>query len=188
MKTLKFLTAVCFTAISLGASSCTPTQSVRVSSLSPDQILASCVHNQVNAYRKSKGSAALSGHPGLNKLALQHSEYMRKNRGTFGLYGKNVTHMGSEGRALAAMRIYNFINSSENVAAAMKGASNSQSAATLVKLWTNSPEHEAEMKASSYTHTGIGIVTDADGTMFATQIFGTLTQNQLATRERFNSF
>jgi uncharacterized protein YkwD len=172
----------------LGTTSCVTPTKVKVSAYSPDQVLASCVFDQVNGYRKMRGSGSLKGHPGLNKLAVQHSEYMRKNRGTFEIYGKNVTHMGSEGRAMAAMRIYNFISISENVAAAPKANSDSRSAANLVTLWKNSPKHEAAMAAQQYTHTGVGIVTDSDGTIFATQLFGSLTTSQLGTRERFNSF
>lgn len=172
----------------IGSPCCTPTISHEVAACSRDQMLASCVFEQVNRYRQSTGSARLVDHSGLNKLALQHSEYMRRHRGTFGIYGKNVTHIGSEGRSLVAMRIYNFINYSENVAATMKCVSDARSASKLVGLWTNSPDHLAAMESSSYTHTGVGIVTDTDGTVFATQIFGTMTNNQLATRQRFNSF
>lgn len=172
----------------LGFISCAPTQSAKVAAYSPDQMLASSVFDRVNDYRKSKGSGPLKRHAGLDKLAVQHSEYMCKKRGTFEIYGKNVTHLGSEGRALVAMRIYSFINTGENVAAAMKGASDSHSTAELVALWKNSPKHEAAMRAPEYTHTGVGVVTDTDGTVFATQLFATRTISQMAARERFNSF
>lgn len=172
----------------LASTSCVNPAKLDVAAQSPDGNLASCVFDYVNGYRKSHGSGALRGHPGLNKLAVAHSEYMRKNRGTFELYGKNVTHMGSEGRSLVAMRVHHFTSVSENVAAAPKAGSDSQSAAKLVILWKNSPKHEAAMRAPEYTHTGVGIVMDADGTIFATQLFGTLSTSQLSTRERFNSF
>ena len=86
------------------------------------------------------------------------------------------------------MRMHHFISISENVAAARRGGSDSQSAAMLVRLWENSPKHEAAMRAPEYTHTGVGVVIDSDGTIFATQLFGTLSTSQLSTRERFNSF
>lgn len=168
--------------------SCVAPTKLKVSAYSPDQVLASSVFDQVNGYRKKQGSGSLKGHPGLNQLAVQHCEFMRKKRGTFDLHGKNVTHMGSEGRALVAMRIYNFTSVSENVAAARKGNSDSASAGNLVRLWENSPKHEAAMVDPEYTHTGVGIVTDSDGTIFATQLFGTLTTSQLGNRERFNGF
>lgn len=172
----------------IGSPSCTPTISLEVAACSRDQVLATCVFEQVNRLRMDMGSAPMLNHSGLNKLAAQHSEYMRRHRGTFEIHGKNVTHMGSEGRALVAMRIYNFVNSSENVAATMKCDSDVQSASKLVGLWRNSPDHMATMGASAYTHTGVGIVTDSDGTVFATQLFGTMSNSLLATRQRFNSF
>lgn len=172
----------------LGIVSCVAPTKAKVSAHSHDQVLASCVFDQVNGYREIKGADPLKEHPGLNKLAIKHSEYMCKNRGRFNLYGKNVTHMGSEGRSLTAMRIYSFGSFSENVASARKAVSDSASASNLVKLWKNSPKHEAAMAEREYTHTGVGIVTDSDGTIFATQLFGTLNTSQLSTRERFNSF
>jgi uncharacterized protein YkwD len=188
MKTRYFLALLGSLFPLLGTTSCVAPTKLKVAAYSPDQILASCVFDQVNGYRKNKGSGPLKGHPGLNNLAVRHSEYMRRNRGKFDLYGKNVSHMGSEGRSLAAMRIYHFTSISENVAAARKAGSDSASAANLVVLWKNSPNHEAAMADPEYTHTGVGIVTDSDGTIFATQLFGTMTTSQLSTRERFNAF
>jgi uncharacterized protein YkwD len=171
-----------------GVMSCVAPTQVKVSGNSPDRLLASQVFDQVNDYRKDKGSGPLLGHPALNRMAEQHSEYMRENRGKFNLDGKNVSHMGSEGRAVEAMRMYHFISFSENVAAAPKASSVPQSAATLVTLWIHSPDHEAAMRNPEYTHTGVGIVTDADGTIFATQLFGTLTNSPMNDRMRFNGF
>lgn len=188
MKTRLALLSISILLPLAATSSCSSTRTLQVAASSEDQLIASCVFDQVNSYRRSLGAAPMLNHSGLNKLATQHSEYMRLHRGSFDLHGRNVTHMGSEGRALVAMRIYNFINSSENVAATGKGVSNSQSASKLVELWKHSPDHDATMKAAEYTHTGIGIVTDSDGTVFATQLFGTLTNSQTAARQRFNSF
>ena len=65
----------------LGTPSCIAPTKLKVSANSPDQVLASCVFDQVNSYRNKKGAGNLKGHPGLNKLAVQHSEYMRKIAG-----------------------------------------------------------------------------------------------------------
>jgi hypothetical protein len=40
----------------------------------------------------------------------------------------------------------------------------------------------------SWTHSGVGVVVDSDGMVFATQIFATKNQSQLAMRERMNNF
>lgn len=168
--------------------SCVAPATPKVAGLAPDHALASQVFDQVNDYRKSEGSGPLLGHPALNRMAEQHSEYMRVNRGKFNLDGKNISHMGSEGRAVEAMRMYHFISFSENVASAPKANSGPKSAANLVSLWVHSPDHEAAMKNPEYTHTGVGIVIDADGTIFATQLFGTLTNSPMNDRLRFNGF
>ena len=89
---------------------------------------------------------------------------------------------------MEAMRMHHFISFSENVAAAPKASSVSKSAANLVTLWIHSPDHEAAMRNPDYTHTGVGIVTDADGTIFATQLFGTLTNSPMNDRMRYNGF
>ncbi len=180
--------AFCLLFPTLGLMSCVAPTKIKVSANSQDRLVASQIFDQVNTYRKSKGSGPLLGHPALNRMAEQHSEYMRGNRGKFNLNGKNVSHIGSEGRAVEAMRMHHFISFSENVAAAPKASSVSQSAANLVTLWIHSPDHEAAMRNPDYTHTGVGIVTDADGTIFATQLFGTLTDSPMNDRMRFNGF
>jgi hypothetical protein len=39
-----------------------------------------------------------------------------------------------------------------------------------------------------WTHSGIGVVVDSDGTVFATQLFATRSYSQMAFREKMNSF
>lgn len=152
--------------------------------LRPDSSLSAQVLNEVEKYRGNHGAGKLQRHPGLDRLAQQHSEFLRKHRGEFGIYGKNVSHFGFEGRSLYARECYHMENISENVASLNK---NSNTAASLVNLWANSKNHEYNMR-SSWTHTGIGVVVDSDGTVFATQLFATVTQSQMTTRERFNQF
>lgn len=167
--------------------SCAPATN-KVGQLDPrSRSLASTVYEQANSYRVKCGSNPLKGHPGLNKLAIEHSEYMRDHRGTFNIYGKNITHMASESRALVAMRVYDFISFSENVAAVMKGSSDSQSASRLMSLWKNSPKHDAALRTPSFTHTGIGVIIDSDGTVFATQLFGNLPEGKLSPRRSVGS-
>ena len=150
--------------------------------------LSGQVSQDVNAYRRSHGAKDLQRHAGLDRLALDHCEYLRKNRGSFDLYGKNVSHNGAEGRSLVAMKSLKMLNSSENVASTMRGASDAQTSGFLVKLWQKSSDHDYAMRNPAWTHTGVATVVDADGRVFATQLFGTISLSQLSTRDRFSGF
>jgi uncharacterized protein YkwD len=152
----------------------------------PDSSLSGKTFQEINAFRRSHGKGTLQRHSGLDRLAQQHSEYLRAHRGTFSLKGRNVSHIGFEGRALVARERFHMENVSENVASANSPGANYSS--LLVKLWDGSKDHKKNM-LDSWSHSGIGIVVDSDGTVFATQLFATLNgASQLSTRERFNSF
>lgn len=153
--------------------------------LRPDDSLSGQVYEAVNSYRRGRGAADLQRHPGLDRLAQGHCEYLRQNRGKFELYGKNVSHFGSEGRALVARERYRMFGSSENVAATAPNERNRVSA--LMSLWTNSKDHQKTL-VNSWTHTGIGTVVDRDGTVFSTEIFGTISDTRMAARQRFSGF
>ena len=86
------------------------------------------------------------------------------------------------------MKSLKMLNSSENVASTLCGVSDAQTAGFLLKLWQKSSEHDYAMRNPAWTHTGVGTVIDADGRVFATQIFGTMSLSQLSTRDRFSGF
>ena len=143
------------------------------------------VFEKVNAYRLSKGKNALQRHPGLDRLAQDHCEYLRKNRGKFSLYGTNVSHMGFDGRVSVARHRYQMENMSENVAA---GATHGQAEdAMLVDLWKSSKDHHKNM-LDTWAYTGVGFIKDADGTVFSTQLFGTGNYSAISPRDRFTRF
>ena len=139
----------------------------------------------VNAYRLSQGAQAVQRHAGLDRLAQAHCEYLRQNRGTFSLYGKNVSHFGFDGRAMMAREHYQMSSVSENVAAA--NYPGSDSSAVIVQLWKNSRDHHKNM-TDDWTHSGMGVVVDSDGMVFATQLFATQNHSPMALRDRMNSF
>jgi uncharacterized protein YkwD len=143
------------------------------------------VFDEVNSYRRSQGLGAVQRHAGLDRLAQSHSEYLRANRGKFSLYGKNVSHYGFEGRAMAARETLGMLSVSENVAAA--NYPGQAAPGVLLELWRTSEDHHHNM-TEKWTHSGVGVVVDSDGMVFATQIFATKNQSQLAMRERMNSF
>lgn len=140
---------------------------------------------EVNAYRRSHGAKELQRHAGLDHLARQHSEYLRQHRGSFTISGKNVSHIGFDGRYVAARERFQMYNVSENVAAAYHAGTNP--VPLLLGLWIASKDHHANM-INAWTHTGVGVVIDTDGTAFATEIFATQYLSQTATRRRFNQF
>jgi uncharacterized protein YkwD len=168
--------------------SCTHTgvRTAPVAATSPNAALADAVTGSVNSYRLTHGASELKRHAGLDLLARNHSNYMRANRGKFTPNETNATHLGFEGRAMVARRHYYFTNSTETVAAVAKSTSDARSASKLLTLWKESPQDEKAMTNKDWTHTGIGTVTDSDGTVFATQIFGTENIFPSARRERLN--
>ncbi len=189
MKTLPYSRSLA--AAFLGAlASCTsppePTRMPVSASLRPDSSLSGRIHQEVNAYRRSRGARELQRHAGLDRLAQQHCEYLRRHRGTFSLNGKNVSHIGFEGRAVVARQRFNMQNVSENVAAASRRPHSEQSNA-IVSLWKNSKDHHKNM-LDDWTQTGIGVVVDSDGMIFSTQLFATVSNSQMTMRDRFNQF
>jgi len=153
--------------------------------INSDTSLSGKIHREVNNYRSSKGKGALTRHAGLDRLAQKHCIFLSQNRGKFGLYGKNVSHYGFEGRAVIAREKFQMANVSENVAATSSGGSNS--ATTFVRLWTSSRDHEHNMR-NKWDYTGVGSIVLADGTTIATQLFATYNPSRLTMTERFREF
>ncbi|MCW1885734.1 CAP domain-containing protein [Luteolibacter flavescens] len=152
-----------------------------------DGSLAGTIHSQVNSYRQSKGREVLQRHAGLDRMAQQHSEFMRRNRGKFS--GKNaaanISHYGFEERALNAQRTMKMSNVAENIATC--SGSHSSAANTLVGAWKNSSSHDKNMRGK-WSTTGIGVVVDKDGTVFATQLFATESHSHMALTDRMRQF
>jgi uncharacterized protein YkwD len=142
----------------------------------------------INSYSGSHGARSLSRHAGLDKLAMEHCEYLRQHKGSFSLYGKNVSHIGSDARAVVAMRVYNMINCSENVAWTKTGPSQAATSQAVIKLWKDSAKHHESILDDQCTPTGVGAVVDADGSVFATQIFATKSNSLMSAQDRFNQF
>lgn len=140
-----------------------------------ERVLANQILSEVNNYRKSIGAAPLSRHSGLDRMAQQHCEFLKNNRGKFSLYGKNVSHYGFEGRASTARFSMNLDNLGENVIAGQRLSGNV--AASLVKAWRGSRGHEQNMR-QKWALTGVGVTVDDSGNVYATQLFGTKSTQQ----------
>ncbi|HEY1122392.1 MAG TPA: CAP domain-containing protein [Haloferula sp.] len=150
-----------------------------------DGSVAGNIHAQINAYRASKGKSALPRHEGLDRMAQQHSEFMRRNRGKFGGATGNLTHYGFEERALKAQRTMSMSGVAENVATC--SGSYGSAANTLVGAWKNSSSHDKNIRGQ-WNATGIGVVVDTDGTVFATQLFASENHSPMAMTDRMRQF
>ena len=162
------------TAMLLGAlASCMPAVTTALPVSRPNQkeaALAAEIYQQINDYRRIHAAKDLQRHAALDHLAQQHSEFLRTNRGKFSIHGSNVSHYGFESRALAAQQFYHMNQVGENVASSSFHGSTTAMAAHLVGLWDHSPNHNSNLR-NSWTYTGIGIIEDRDGMVFATQMF-----------------
>ena len=155
---------------------------VQVSSASgSDSSLSGQVFDEVNSYRAAKGKPALQRHHGLDRLAQQHCDYLVKTAGSYSLYGKDVSHIGFEGRALAARQSYSITNLSENVV-----SSTNHSAKHLVGVWAGTKGHSYNM-STDWACTGVATAYTADGRVISTQIFGTApSTSHLTMRKQIN--
>jgi uncharacterized protein YkwD len=147
--------------------------------------LAGSILAQVNAYRQSLGKPVLRRHVGLDRLAQQHCEFMRRNRGKFGKGNAgNLTHLGFEERTMMAQRGMGMSDVGENIGSC-RGTN--QPADTLVGAWKKSTSHHMNLKGG-WTQTGIGVVVDDDGTVFATQLFGNVNPSHQTMSNRMRAF
>lgn len=146
------------------------------------------VHDLTNQYRSSLGLGTLQRNRVLDRLARQHCEHLRKNRGTFSLYGADVSHVGSDGRMAAAAHELGIQHLSEIVACGAPTQGESAAAQRLMALWKSSRKHDAAIRAAPWTHHGVGVVVDQDGTTFSTQLFCTMSLGHMRPTERFNRY
>lgn len=150
-----------------------------------DGSVAGTIHAQVNSFRTSNGRESVPRHAGLDRMAQQHSEFMRQNRGKFFGASSNISHYGFEERSLMAQRQMKMGNVAENIATC--SGVGSSSASVLVNAWKNSSGHQENMKGN-WDATGIGVVVDSDGTVFATQIFASENHSHMALTDRMRQF
>lgn len=182
---IHLLAMVCVAALASCTNTPAPTTAPASAPLRAGASSATDMFQAVNAYRRSQGAKELQRHAGLDSLARKHCEYLRQHRGTFTLHGKNVSHIGFEGRTLVAREIYHMPNLSENVAAASNAGSNP--VPSLIALMKNSTNDRKNL-VDDWTHVGVGVVVDPNGLAFSTVLFSTLSLSQMSTRQRFNGF
>lgn len=122
--------------------------------------LEQSVHEQVNQYRASQNLPPLKLDPRISEVCRQHSQDMASGGVPFG-------HEGFEQRANAIEKSIAYRSVAENVAYNF-GYSNPGKQA--VEGWIKSPGHQKNM-VSNFDLTGIGIVRNAKGEYYFTQIF-----------------
>lgn len=165
------ITLLCAAAFAVVLPSCSsstaPINRVPVSGpLVSDNSLSNRIFQEVNSYRASKGKKAVARHAGLDSLAQKHCDYLMKTRGSYGLHGRNVSHVGFEGRVTLARHKYSIGSIGENVA-----SSTTKSASHILNLWAASKNHEHTMR-DDWACTGIATAITPEGSVIVTQIFG----------------
>lgn len=122
--------------------------------------LEQSVHQQINQYRAEHGLPPLTLDPRISEQARLHSKAMANGKVSFG-------HGGFKQRIDAINRVIPYRSAAENVAF-NKGYSNPGQQA--VEGWIKSPGHRINIEGQ-YNLTGIGIVKNAKGEYYFTQIF-----------------
>jgi len=123
----------------------------------PDK-MAEDILGLVNQYRVNKGLGILQMNTTISAEAEKHSSNMASRSIVFG-------HEGFENRVKEITQQLGVVRASaENV------ANGQMSAKEVVEGWLKSPGHRRNIEGN-FTLTGIGVATDANGTLFYTQIF-----------------
>ena len=156
---LKSLTIIFFLGILF---SCSRSISSSIAAKPADEISSGSMEKDilgyVNQHRRSIGLSILQMVDVAAQQAYNHSKNMALRKTGFG-------HNGFDQRMLVISKTVGSISASaENV------AYGELSAAEVVKVWLNSPNHKKNMEGS-YMYTGIGVYKDRQGTIFFTQIF-----------------
>lgn len=132
----------------------------KVVSSSPFTALEQSIHQQINQYRNSRNLPPLTLEPRISEQARIHSQNMASGRVPF-------SHEGFEQRVKAIGRAIPYRQAAENVAY-NQGYSTPERQA--VEGWIKSTGHRTNIEGQ-YNLTGIGIVKNAKGEYYFTQIF-----------------
>jgi len=140
----------------------TPNQAHRNLQSTPTPVMNSLeltTHNLVNRYRQYRNLPPLAVDPAISAQAKAHSEEMARS--------SNMNHDGFNQRAELVSKTIVYRSVAENVAF---NAGHGQPDLVAVKGWIASPGHQRNM-LGQYDLTGIGVVQNAKGEYYFTQIF-----------------
>jgi uncharacterized protein YkwD len=139
---------------------------------------------EINRYRRSVGREPIQRHPGLDRMAQQHCEFMAMNPGKFDLGSTIISHYGFEERTLRAQRQHGMVSLAENVAG---GAYSPAMASRFVVAWAASPGHDFNLR-QDWDAVGLGVHITPGGTAYATQLFATRSNSHFQMSERMRGF
>ena len=122
------------------------------------------VHMLLNEHRTAQGLTPFAFSPEISDIARYHSEDMASGRVPGG-------HAGVDGRAEKISKSIPYREFGENVAEINNGGEGGEGAAAVTG-WLQSPGHRSNIEGD-FDLTGIGIIRDAAGTYFFTQLFVT---------------
>ena len=121
-----------------------------------DSTITEEVHKLINEHRISIGKSTLVFDNQVADIAIEHTEYMiSKNK---------ISHDNFDARFAQVRTLVNAMNFAKNV------ASKQNSAQEVIAGWLNSAGHRANIEGD-YTHTGIGVLKNASGNYYFTQLF-----------------
>jgi len=116
--------------------------------------------NAVNARRAGDGKAALTRNSYIDGLCRQHAQYVANQNA--------LSHDNVDSRYAAIYANVPGIHAcAENVLQAWMPCD----ATAMATQWFNSPGHKTNMLNAAYTVSGMGIVIDANGKIWACQLF-----------------
>lgn len=116
--------------------------------------------DDINAYRVKHGLSQLKMNDAISIEAKKHSRDM----------ALNVVPFGHELFKERMRRLFGQFKRPRGIAENVAYTSSGRNADELVKLWLNSPGHRRNIEGN-YNLTGIGVVQDKNGSVYATQIF-----------------
>ena len=145
------------------AGTVTKSATVTVAGAPPPVDATACeqaLFDAVNVLRTGSGRAALTRNAYIDGLCRQHAQYMANNGA--------ISHDNATSRFNSIIATIPGINEfGENV---LQGLSPCNATA-LAQLWWNSPGHKANILEAKFTISGMGLVIDNSGKIWACQIF-----------------
>ena len=150
-------------AIALAAASASGSGGQGIAAVRPGELLASLeqeTHAKVNAYRASRGLAALAWNESIAEQARRHSRNMAKGTAGFG-------HDGFDTRAHDRVKMVPWSSVGENVFMLLNLP---DPAAVAVAGWVDSEGHRENIEGD-FDQTGVGVARASDGSLYFTQIF-----------------
>lgn len=121
--------------------------------------LEQSILEQINQYRVSQSLPPLTLDPDISQQARLHSQFMSQQR--------SISHDGFEQRISSLSQAVPFISAAENVA---YNQGYSTPVDQAVQGWLDSPGHYQNI-VGNFDLTGIGVVQNAQGEYYFTQIF-----------------